>query len=306
MLRPVLLGAVAVLILCAARSRSGAVATADPEGDMPVFNAGTDTLVYETDFDDIGTLQEQWDNAGAGGEFWPSADPPGIPEEIITPGYNGSSQAIRMNYPGGAAQFACDWNQGVQGVAIGNAATIHVFEYYARVIFAAPGLQSGDTLGVKWAMIRHPTGDRIQWHMHNANSSINCSFTTAGEPFTLWQTMDLSQFSDCQSWAPIGPRIEDVDDGNWHHFVHRYKCNPNGYSQMWIDGVKVVSARSADLGVVPVGAHNDKPYCAQDDLDELGSSLTSAEITFGSVQTTDTPAWTYDIGYFRRWREAGT
>lgn len=282
-------------------------------GGAPAYNPGNgDTLVHEDDFDSHTSLQQMWDDRGTHG-FATTNDPVGgEPESIITPGRGGSGKALRMSYPGGGSQFSCNWNQG-DGSAVGDADTIHVFEYWARVTFATTPLADQDTtLGIKWVMIRHPSGDRIQWHMHWMNGSIVCDFSESGAPWTFWQAMDLSQFSDCQGAQPIGPFIEEVaDDGEWHHFVHRYRCNSgsgtrDGFAQMWIDGIKVVSVHIDDVGVIPEGAVRDKPYCALDDLDNLAENITSGQITFGSVYTTNTTAFTIDIDDFRRWREAGT
>lgn len=282
-------------------------------GGAPAYNPGNgDTLVHEDDFDSHTSLQQMWDDRGTHG-FATTNDPVGgEPESIITPGRGGSGKALRMSYPGGGSQFSCNWNQG-DGSAVGDADTIHVFEYWARVTFATTPLADQDTtLGIKWVMIRHPSGDRIQWHMHWMNGSIVCDFAESGAPWTFWQAMDLSQFSDCQGAQPIGPFIEEVaDDGEWHHFVHRYRCNSgsgtrDGFAQMWIDGIKVVSVHIDDVGVIPEGAVRDKPYCALDDIDNLAENITSGQITFGSVYTTNTTAFTIDIDDFRRWREAGT
>jgi hypothetical protein len=218
--------------------------------------------------------------------------------QIISPGHGGTGKAMRMLYPPpDGKQHSADF------VSLNTAGSpplaTHYFQYWGRVTVAGSLTAPPTVLAVKWFEAWHAV-DRIQWNTHD---HLPCP---TYKHYTYWQVYDKGVATTCQGNQPVGPYLnENISDGAWHRFTYSYRPNTakgsrDGFTRMWIDGVKIIDISLATAGVTPPGG--EWPWCRLDDVDALAVNDGIDHVEWGSAQTTSPPAWTYDVDDFMWWR----
>jgi hypothetical protein len=217
--------------------------------------------------------------------------------QVITPGRDGTGQAVRLGQPG-VAQLGAQWTT-AQTPAVTNNLATHYIQYWARV--NAPGLNNA--LAIKWFEAWHrisgATGGRVQFSTHDHLPCVQSVAQT-----TYWQLYDNGVNTTCQATQPIGPFFSTINDNQWHRFTYSYRAHTSavsrdGFARMWIDGTLIIDVSQPMCGVTP--PNGEKPWCALDDLDALGVNDGIGFLIFGGTQTTATVPWTLDMDDLLWW-----
>ena len=216
--------------------------------------------------------------------------------EIIT-GRDGTGHALRI-YRTGQTQTASNswWSDNLPAPSD---AAHHFFQWWGRIVTASDLTQS---LNVKWFMARHDGGgNRFQWNTYWIVGDQHDTMPPTGT--TVWMGYENGTALAQQA---VGPYFSDLatPNGGWHRFTYEYKPNTSagardGIARMWVDGVKVIDISADAVGVTPIGG--TKPWCTWSDVDGINVLDPVVSVTWPSVQTTGSPAWTMDVDDFRWW-----
>ena len=262
----------------------------------PSFNSATGVIVFSDNMDAYTSTTAMQSYSGSG-MAWKNIFVTNLDnsQQVITPGYGGTGQALREVYSG-ANQDSHTWD--LINVPTMPDTTTHYFQYWGRVTVS--GSLGSTVLAFKWFMAFHRDGNRIQWNTHD---HLPCALQN-GNVASYWQVYDTGGETTCQANQPVGPYPKDVFNGQWHRFTYEYKPNTapgsrDGIARMWIDGTKVIDISASAVGVTPAGGY--KTWCNWDDLDALSTQGINMVRWAGNL-TTVTPAFTVDMDDFRWWR----
>jgi len=299
-----LIGLVATITACSCSETPSItpLSNVSPDTSEPVFDAAVHTMVYQDNMDQYTDAVSMGSSSRTGPRLVPHPSPATTGTAVssnnqVIAGRGGSGKALRMVYSGqlqdGANFISVDMPSSGPDLAT------HYFQYWARVSFSAP---PNETVAMKWfvAFARHDDNGRVQWSTHD---HLPCSVTGH---HTYWQFYANGQLTSCQGAQPVGPYFnENIIDNQWHRFTFAYRPHSavgtrDGFSRMWIDGVKVIDVSVAACGVTPPGGQ--KPWCSLDDVDAIVANDGIISQWWGGVQTSYvTPSWTLDIDDWKWW-----
>lgn len=282
-------------------------------GGEPVFNAATQTMVYQDNMDAYTTPAAMGSAAlnGSGARIVPQNSPandgtPIVPAwyDVIT-GRSGSGKALRMINSGDDQTGSTFVTLEIPDTPLNS---VHYFQYWAKATFDTP-LTNSDTLSQKWFMLwwKNDSGERLQFtpHSHLPWSKPGGSYLKT----TYFQVSDHSRETAGQGIQPIGPYFNDDIQGLWTRFTAKVKPNTSLGSRdcdigLWINGTRVINISPAVVGITPPGG--EKTWCEVDDLDMIEDHDTIRQIYWGDVQTLPsvTGRWTLDIDDFFWWRDS--
>jgi hypothetical protein len=268
--------------------------------DEPVYNAGSNTLVWSNDMDAYTDATAMGATPiGSAPRILPLPSPAADSNpvdasrnQIITPGRGGGGKCIRLLFTG-VSQSSSTYLTINTTDPPTNA--LNHFQWWGRINI--PNLVN--TLAVKWFQAWHASVGRMQFNLHDA---------APGAPFgghqNYWQVYDNSVLTTSQGDQPVGPFLEDVNDNLWHRFIYQYRCNSgvgarDGVARAWIDGTKIIDISNATIGVTPPGG--GKVWCNADDVDAFRVNDGITSVRWGEPQTTDSDPWTLDIDDFKWW-----
>jgi len=282
-----------------------------PDGSEPVFDSGTDTLIFAEDFTGFTSAHQMWlDRANSGTRFGqtdatgdPTLDEDVAGIDIVSPGRDGvTGKAVKFTYTGTYQESHELWCRNMSTVTD---RTGNVYQYWAKVEIDTP-LGVSAEWPIKWFMNFHrtdgiDTGLRVQWNTHDyLPGPLPPSGQGAG---SMWVVTDRAESTTQQ---PVGPYATNfVNSGTWARFSHRYLPNsaPGARDcvvQMWINGVLIVNIQASAVGVTPAGGW--KPWCTNADLDAIGSTAVNFIKVMGNL-TADTPGFRVFWTEFQWWTE---
>ena len=295
-------GAVSYIVTVAESAPSPSAAPTPQDGE-PVFDATTQTMILQDD------MERYPDIVSMGAvSVWntiPRIAPNPAPvmtsqpvstqnNQLITPGRGGTGKALRMLYDGsyqGSSKF-----ETINTPKTPDLAT-HYMQYYGRVTFAQP---FSGSLAVKWFLGWHSyTSTRVEWNTRYPSSA----YSGIDHNATIWQVVDQAD-AQTNGDQPVGPYPLKVFDGQWHRFTYSYRPNTSkgsrdGFARMWVDGTKIVDVSAAACGTTPSGGTH--AWCTLADVDNIDAGDGIRQIDWGWTQTTETPAWTYDVDDVKWW-----
>lgn len=266
---------------------------------VPIYSgAAGQTLLYQTDMSSVAglTMTDLWNAHNSAPCIAPSDASFSAPENLMTVVAGGGptgNAILRISYSGVAQEGNAlrTW-----GIPTSLASVARFAKVTARMHMSSA---LSDSMGVKFFQFWHTTGnDRIQWHFTFQGPCVS------GANLTYWQIEDNSLTSTCQSAQPLGPFFVDMADNAWHEFSFAYlpctSTGVGGYAMAWYGSQLMTACHVAKLNVTPTNGL--KVWCVQDNLDKLAvNEGLSDRNAFGGVQTTDTPAWTYDLAAYETW-----
>ena len=287
----------------------------------PVFRPGIDTMRYQDDFTKYTSAVEMWNDRNDGTMRFGQSDGSGTPADqdpngilLLSPGRDGvTGQMMRFVYQGNLLTEEVHemWLRQMPTLPD---PTIHVFQHWARVNMSVPLNDggAGSDIGLKWFMAWHRADGvdaqfRNQWNTHNYQPG-----PLPPQPpvkSCMWENYDTAATAN-QAHQPIGPWGTDIfNSGTWHRFTYRYKPNTvpgapssrDGFSQMWVDGSKIIDVSRDAVGVIPPGGW--KSWCEYDDLDALGSTTVNFIKTPGNLTNNSGNPFTIDWTEFSWWTE---
>ena len=300
-------GAVSYTVTIAAVSPAPAPTPApiDPPVSLgePAFDATKQTMILQDDIEGYSDVVSM--GATSTWNTYPRIVPNPSPvttsqpvqassNQLISPGHGGTGKAIRMLYDGsyqGSSKF-----ETINLPDIPDLAT-HYMQYYGRVTFAQP---LTGPLAVKWFLGWHKySSTRVEWNTRYPSTAYRPGDTNP----TIWQVIDQAD-APTNGDQPVGPYPLKVFDGQWHRFTYSYRPNTSkgardGFARMWVDGVKVIDVSAAACGTTPPGGTH--AWCTLADVDNLDAGDGIRQIDWGWTQTTETPAWTYDVDDVKWW-----
>ncbi len=261
----------------------------------PSYNSTTGTLVFSDNMEEYTSVSAMQSYTGSAMSWKNEFVASDRNNQIVSPGYGGTGQALRQVYAG-ANQESHTWDL-INAPTLPDTAT-EFFQYEGRVTLAAP--ITNTVLAFKWFMGFHRNGNRVQWNTHD---HLPCGVDSP-KGYSLWQVYDDGGETTCQANQPVGPYPVDVFDGRWHRFTYEYRPNTSpgsrdGIARMWIDGTKVIDVSASAVGVTPAGGY--KPWCQWDDVDGLSTQAIDL-IRWAGNLTTTTPGFTVDMDDFMWWR----
>ena len=279
----------------------------DSSDAEPTFNAATQTMILDDNMEAYTDVASMGDPSVVGTypRIVPNPSHAVTPDDvdptkniIITPGRGGTGQALRLFFSG-AYQDSSKWV--TMNIPVTPDLATHYMQYWGRVTLSAP-LPPDVALAVKWFMGWNKHTDpltRVEWNTRYP--SIDYSGLDPNP--TVWQVINGNE-SNTNGDQPVGPHPADVWDGQWHRFTYSYRSNTSagsrdGFARMWVDGTKIIDVSLATAGVTPPGGIHQ--WCSLIDVDNLVAADGIDHIDWGWTQTTDTPAWTYDIDDVKWW-----
>jgi len=225
---------------------------------------------------------------------------------VITPGQAGTGVAIRGVQPQSSGQVGADWESAGTG-GITSAGAKVAFQFWFRILPA--GTQGPGDGGMKWFMAWNNTAnDRWQW------GEAYSDYVQIPAPSLRWAgykgTYNGSATGGTRAPSPIvHPQWSDIADGNWHRWTVVWKPNTtyaypspssrDGFTRVWIDGVKVADISQAAVGVTPPGGVG--PWCNQSDVDALPATAVDFIRFPGTQVGLNQPTWSVDYDDFLWW-----
>jgi len=257
----------------------------DGTGGTEIEPGSGDVVVYDDDFDTYSTVaarHAQLASLQAGPSGWyffdPTQDTHLLSDEIVAPGYSGSSYAYRINFdynPAGQRTMngVVEYDSGETWAYCPDDATLFV-EFWLRSD-ASPSLLEW----MKGVEMFHAS-DRTQYSSWSPPSNSH-----GGWASILAQSNNRPIFVSDDVGSPATPATfqtwEDVFDGSWHRWTCVYKKNTttgsttDGIARLYIDGEKVIDASATGLAT---GWMVERTAPAVGNVGTYGSGVTADDV----------------------------
>jgi hypothetical protein len=256
-MRRVVLAGVTLVVAAGCGGAPTAQANLPPADSEPVYDASTDKLILQDNFDRYSGILS---GALPFTSRYPTYRALGVANQQIRldsavtliPGRSGSGEAIRLAYgnPGGASDIIVGPETRLGGVGAWDGTLPQVAGPYSHFFFTtwirfSPGADPSayDDSGVKGIMLWHTGNQRYEAPPHKLKDYNGARYRETrwdvGPPHPPNYTTGLNHWKTANGEAPV---FSQFADGNWHRSTQEiYAGDPSGHKgeRWWLDGVLV-------------------------------------------------------------------